>query len=402
MTSSRDLVAVEHLLPTAVGSARTRYQVAMFDSIADVDASAWDNAHGSRNLFLDVRFLRVVEHAFRGDARFRHVLFRNQRGVPVACATLSIYRVDATTLGGPGLKRAAERIRKYLPGFGYAKVGMCGLPVSLGDHSLGYTQEADLSEVLRVLNEALTELCRASGARVALFKEFADTSRAALCSLEQMGYRWVESPCMHVLDARFRSLDEYCEALRSHYRNDVRRSFRKFEEAGLRCRRLRGAAAGLAYTDELHAMYRAVVDKAENKLEVLSPEFFRRVAAEFGDAMSLTLIEKDDRILAFNCSLAHGDTYHFLFCGMDYATTSQGDVYFNMMFRDLDHGLREGVRAIRLGQASESFKARVGCDHVPLTFYVRGRGLWGLALACFGEQLFPPRALPPTYKIFKA
>jgi hypothetical protein len=86
---------------------------------------------------------------------------------------------------------------------------------------------------------------------------------------------------------------------------------------------------------------------------------------------------------------------------MDYQSISEGDVYFNLMYQDLDQGLREGVDVIRLGQASERFKARVGCRTVPLYFFVKGRHLWGPLLRQLSGVLFPVRPPPVEYNVFK-
>ena len=111
------------------------------------------------------------------------------------------------------------------------------------------------------------------------------------------------------------------------------------------------------------------------KLERLPAEFFRELARQFRDDAAFTLIYQDRRIVAFVCGfLFHQDAYLNLFCGLDYALNEyEADLYFNLMYEDLDYALRQRVKAIHVGQTANDFKSRMGCFLEPRCFYVKAR-----------------------------
>src|SRR6185369_2185034 len=96
----------------------------------------------------------------------------------------------------------------------------------------------------------------------------------------------------------------YCAALKSHYRNDVRRSERKFRAAGLGVAQLSDAEAiRRLYTPEVHRLYEAVVARSSVKLEVLPIEFFHQLTRQLPGLVTVTVITRDDRVVAFNWGL---------------------------------------------------------------------------------------------------
>ena len=86
---------------------------------------------------------------------------------------------------------------------------------------------------------------------------------------------------------------------------------------------------------------------------------------------------------------------------MDYAVNRECDLYFNIMYDGLDCGLRSGASDICLGQTSYTFKSRLGCYQEPRVFFVKGRGLPGLALRVFAGVLFSPMKVAPKPQVFR-
>ena len=198
---------------------------------------------------------------------------------------------------------------------------------------------------------------------------------------------------MNGFPARFRDFDHVCALYRSRYRNQLLRSRKKFELSGLRVVHLRGGmGVEKLYTEDVHRLYLAVLNRAEVKLECLPAEFFRELARQFRDDAALTLIYQDQRIVAFMCGIFHQDAYLNLFCGFDYDLNDETDLYFNLMYEDLDYALRQKVQSIHVGQTANDFKLRMGCFLEPRCFYVKARlsALQPL-LRAGSPHLFPAR-----------
>lgn len=382
-----------------------RYRVRLIEAVADLPAADWAaGCEVASTVFMDPRFLAAVEHGFRGQARVLHALVYDAAGRPQSWASLCSFPVDVTTLAGPGVQRVARTLRRAVPRLGLLRTFLVGLPVSVGQSHLALSPDADATAVVGALAEAVEALAAREGAWLVAWKEF-DPAAAALLDpmLRARGYRRAESPVMHELDARFADFDGYRAALTSHYRNDVRRSERKFRAAGLRVVHRRDPEEiRRLYTADLHRLYEAVVARATVKLETLPMEFFHELTRRLPGRVSLTTIHDRDRIVAFNWGMMDGRVHHFLFCGMDYTAARDADLYFNLMYHQLDDALRCGPARIEVGQTADTFKARLGCRATPRYFFVKGgRPAARAALARGFRLVFPDRPAVPSYAVFR-
>jgi predicted N-acyltransferase len=385
--------------------ARTGYRVRVVDHAADLASTHWSKVReATASVFMDPRFLTTVEHAFASQGRFLYVLVVDRRERPMAWAALCTFPVDILTLAGPGVQSLAGWVRTVSPRLGLMRALFVGLPVSLGQNHLSMSPDAEPEAVLVALDEALSEIAGRERVWLVVWKEFDPHGAARLTPLLARGYRRAESPAMHELDARFKDFADYCAALKSHYRYDVRRSERKFRESGLKVAQLRDAGEiRRLYTPEVHRLYEAVVAKSRVKLEVLPIEFFHELTRHLPDLVSLTVITNGHRIVAFNWGLMDGRVHHYLFCGMDYAVAHDADLYFNLMYHQLDDALRRGPERIEVGQTADTFKARLGCRATPRYFFVKPCGLLSAVTLRHGFRLlFPDRQPAPVHSVFRA
>jgi len=376
----------------------------LFDSIDHVPPELWEVARGEEpSVFTSPVFLRAVEGGLPAHARVFHAIVSDD-GRPAACASLCAMTIDLLLLAGADTHRSVGWGRRLFPGLGMVKVLFCGLPVSAGQGHLGFAAGADRARAVDRLDGLLRVLARRERARVVVYKEFGEGDAPHLDRLLERGYFRAESPATYELTHPFPDFAAYCAGLKSHYRNDVRRSQRKFDRVGCRAVHLVDPQDLLrAYTPEVHRLYEAVVAKSEVKLEVLPVGFFHQLVEQFPGRLSLTTVYHQDRIVAFNWGLAALPAYHFLFCGIDYALNGEADLYFNLMYHQLDHALRAGARVVRFGQTADAFKTRVGCVGRPLHFYARAPGaVLSWVLRRFGGALFPPRPVLPPNDVFKA
>jgi predicted N-acyltransferase len=386
-------------------SVRASYRVRVVDHAADLTSTHWGQVRqATPSVFMDPRFLASVEHAFAGHGRFLYALVVDHRERPMAWAALCTFPVDVLTLAGPRVQALAGEARRVSPGLGLMRALFVGLPVSLGQSHLALSPDAEPEAVLAALDETLGEIAARERAWLVVWKEFDPAGAARLVPLLARGYRRAESPAMHELDARFKGFADYCAALKSHYRNDVRRSERKFRAAGLKVAQLHNAdEIRRLYTPEVHRLYEAVVAKSSVKLEVLPIEFFHELTRRLPDLVSLTAITDGNRVVAFNWGLMDGHVHHYLFCGMDYAAARDADLYFNLMYHQLDDALRCGPERIEVGQTADTFKARLGCRAMPRYFFVKPCGVLAAAALRHGFRvLFPDRRPGPTYSVFRS
>ncbi len=156
--------------------------------------------------------------------------------------------------------------------------------------------------------------------------------------MRELGYRRFSSPAMNTFGRQFTDIDSYLAALRSRYRQCVRKSMDKSRAGNLRYERLTDTATILSlYTPSLHRLYEAVALSSKHRLELLPLSFFHCLARRLPGLVGLTLVHAGDSVVAFNWNLFHGGIYHFLFAGLDYELNSRYDLYFNLMYAEMDY-----------------------------------------------------------------
>ncbi|MDB5305860.1 MAG: hypothetical protein JWO38_62 [Gemmataceae bacterium] len=376
----------------------------VYEAIDQVPPGVWEAACGATpSCFTDRDFLRAVEGGLPADARVYHAIVADDAGRPAAGASLCLLPIDVLLLAGPLARRAAGWCRRVFPRFGRLRLMCCGLPVSAGQSQVGFAAGADRGRAVGRLDALLRALARRERAGAIVFKEFDAADVAVMDVLRARGYIRADSPPMYDLTRPFPDFEAYCAALRSHYRSEVRRSQRKFEQAGCRVAHLRDPAEIVrAYTPAVHRLYEAVVAKSDVKFELLPATFFHQLAGRLSGRVSLTTVSRGGRIVAFTWGLACGPEYHILFCGIDYDENPAADLYFNVMYHQLDLAFRSGARAVRFGQTADAFKTRVGCTGSRRYFYARGAGpLLGWVIRRAAGVLGPPRFPLKERDVFK-
>jgi Acetyltransferase (GNAT) domain len=370
-----------------------KYSLSLAPSLDERDAEEWHAACGGRaDTVMDPRFLRAVERSMDAEADFCNVVFRDSAGVPAGAAFLSLYPIDGLLLAPERWKKWGTRLRRLWPTFLKVKVLLCGCPVSTGESHLRMAPEADHRALLRQLDRLMVRMARAQGTLLVVFKEFGPDETARTDALLARGYLRADSLPMNYFPARFRDFEHVCASVRSRYRNKILHSRKKFARSDLRVLHLRGGEGiDKLYTDDVHRLYLSVLDRAEVKLECLPAEFFRELARQLPEDAAFTLVYQGERIVAFVCGVFHQDTYLNLFCGYDSGLNDETDLYFNLMYEDLDHALRQNVRSIHVGQTANEFKSRIGCYLEPRFFYVKALGPGFQPLVRAGSPyLFPP------------
>jgi predicted N-acyltransferase len=385
-------------LPGPVG-----YTYSLLRSISGRDVREWEPFVRPGDAVMDQRFLAAVERSMGGEAKLWNVVFRDPAGRPAAAAVLSLFRIDGLLFVQQPWKKWVQSLRQRCPRFLKFKVLFCGCPVSTGQSHLRFAPGSDHRTTLRLLDRLMVRVARAEGTPLLVFKEFDEEEVGRTDELTALGYVRADSLPMNYFPTRFRDFDHFLASVRSRYRNQIKRSQTKFTQSGLRVVHARIAEhLDRLYTDDVHQLYLGVLERAEVKLECLPAAFFRELARRLPEEIAFTLIYRGEQVVAFVCGLFHGDEYLNLFCGLDYRLNEEADLYFNLMYHDLDFALRRGVRSLHVGQTADEFKSRMGCYTRPRYFYVKVRDPIGTALLRAARPwLFPPVQPAPERNLFK-
>jgi predicted N-acyltransferase len=377
----------------------------IYEKINQCDADEWDELirTSGADVFLSHAFIAAVEDAFKDQARFAHVVVHNESRA-VACGSFCAFPIDFNLLADGFARQITEIMSTQLPSIMRRKIVFCGLPVSVGAKHLTIAPEAPHEDVLRAMHETAVSFARREHAPYIVFKEFPAEDCPTIDFLQKLGYRRFSSPAMNTFEGQFSDFDAYLAALRSRYRQCVRKSLAKSVAAGLRYERLTDANAILRlYGQPLHRLYEAVALSSAHRLELLPISFFHGLTRRLPGRVGLTLVYAGDHVAAFNWNLFHEGVYYFLFAGLDYDLNTGLDLYFNLMYMEMDFAFRAGATSLVFGQTADDFKVRLGCSQTPRFFYIASASPIGsLILKAAGKLLLPEPPQPETHHVFRA
>jgi len=325
------------------------YRFEVCHSIQDINVEDWNQLkHREHDMFMDTRFIQAVENAMGEECQFRYVIVYDEQSRPVASTCLSSvfswYQLDSGIHQSKFRKRAINFLNKAVPWFLYGPIVVCGLPVSGVETQLRLTFDARREEVMQILNEALEQFAKEVKANSISFKDFNEEEALNLESLAELGYRRADIAPMNHTQARHADLAEFMQSIRGKDRAQIRRLQRKFDKAGLRVEFLTGKeGADKLYTEDVHKLYEATFERATQRLEKLPFQLMPEIARQLPEDAFFMYIYQEERIVAFCVSILDGETYHGLYAGIDEELNSTCDLYFNMFYHLVDHGLQQGV-----------------------------------------------------------
>jgi predicted N-acyltransferase len=378
----------------------------------EIPPAEWDSIGGNQRLFSSHRFLRVVESSGVEDAQFFYLMFYDGEAL-VAGAVLSTFILTLDLLLPPSIQKACAMIRRVIPGFMRIRTLFCGLPVSIGKHTLLIAVPSRKDAVLHALVKRMGEICRDEGIRYCCLKEFPAREADNLRALEAKGFFAAYSIPRIDLPVRWDSYAEYLASLRHGYRRQIRKNLDKisadinnpFSEG---CSDDISSLPHLAIVDAnicppelFHRLYLEVMTRTDTRLETLNEAFFQGLYKELGEHLVILAMVQESAVLGAVLLTDHDDTLTFLFAGIDYSRRDEFDVYINLLHGIAAYGIDQDCKNIDMGQTSYWSKRRIGGQASHMIFWFRALNpLLHTAIQGINPALFPDTVLPPL-RVFR-
>jgi predicted N-acyltransferase len=374
-------------------------------SIDRIDAAQWDSINAAHGLYLTHRFLTCVESSGVANANHWYLLVYRENDL-VATAVLSSFVVSLDLLLPGYMQRLCNAVRRVYPPFFRLRMLFCGIPVSIGKHTLAISDKVPAEQVLAEVSRQMLRVARENGIRYLCFKEFAESDFPDIRLLESHGYIRAHSIPRVQLDVVWSSFAEYLRAMRHGYRRKVRQSLQKvgITDDSFPLRRNgnsdsnfpRMVVAGyrLENATRMHELYLQVMQRASVKLEVLNRRFFERLAEIMPQDLALLCLQSKDGVQGAALLGRNGPRLNFLLVGFDYNHRDQYQTYFNLLNGIIAYGIEERFESIDLGQTTYQIKQRLGGRAEPVYFYLRCLSpVIHFLLRCCRRVLFPPTRL---------
>ncbi|MBR9988506.1 MAG: GNAT family N-acetyltransferase [Gemmatimonadetes bacterium] len=363
-----------------------------------IPAQVWDDV-APADFFFSRAFLRVMEESGVEDARYRYIVLHDG-GRPIGQAVLSAFTLRLDLLArDPWI----QRVRALFPRLLDVPIVCCGIPASYGQHHLHVARPEHAAEAVRAVHEAMESWAAEIGAGALFWKEW-HRVQAAYGAIPALGYVGLPTLPDHHVTKLPSTIETFMASLRSQYR----RKYRPVAEL------MNGPgpvwAAGALQLEDLpfterqaagfHRGYVSVLNRADVRLEMYPPAFFRQLASSPLDVrmLRLTGCRTGESLAAL--VVPSGDVLTFILVSKERAFYRDA-LYSNLLRCIVLYAIHNGFREVRLGQTSNYAKGSLGAEPVPLETFVRLRTAWQHELLKrFGHMLFPDTAVP-RFHVFR-
>ncbi|PYM21594.1 MAG: GNAT family N-acetyltransferase [Candidatus Rokuibacteriota bacterium] len=353
---------------------------ALADSIDYVDPVRWDAVASGASLFLQRRYLAVLERAGPDNLAPRYALIYRGR-VPVAAVVMQVVSVAGTRFmkldgEGKGLRRALVPAARKVGEALRERVLVCGNLLSWGFHAAAFAPGAAPAELWPAVAEAIYRVRRAERLAgetdFALVKDLTAGEMDAAEALRRFSYRPVESDPNMVLELapEWRSYDDYLAGLTGKYRNAARKIQKDLAQAGCALGPLKALAV---HAERLHRLYLGVVDNAAVRPVTLPAAFFPALAEAMGEDFRCIAVRRDHELVGFISVLKDGDTAVAYYIGFDRASGVGNAAYLGLLHAVIGEAIALGCRRISFGRTALEPKAGLGARPERMWLWARHR-----------------------------
>lgn len=249
-------------------------------------------------------------------------------------------------------------------------VFVSGSPLNLG-FPFACAPDASKEAVFSHLIQAMLHEARQEGAASLVLRDVQTSEEISLCDTILGGQGFRRKPLFQraVLTVQWATFADYLAALRSRYREQVRREQRKIKALGYQFTVLRGACAESSIADMVclwQQVYRKHADKDQLSL---SASYFREMIA-LPECLVLCL-HFQGQLAAFGLAFERGSVLETTYCGVDYALAKGLPVHRYLEYEAVRYAIERDLEMVDFGISHEIDKLRLGCTLYGLYAYIR-------------------------------
>ena len=358
------------------------------------ESAAWHQAFQAR--CKDYRYYEILETTLQDGFEHHYLIIEDRSGNVRAVQPLFFVRQNLTE-GVTGKVRAAiDFIRGRFPRFLTMRVLMVGC--AAGEGHLGACSVEDEAWVARALHASLRTIARQHKASLVILKDFPAKYRATLSNFSANGYARVPSMPYTRLLLDYRNFEEYLNTLGKATRKNLRRKFRKTEQAAPI--QLEVMTDITPHLDEIYPLYQQVHDRSPMKFETLTKDYFRDVGRQMPERTRFFLWRQEGKIIAFSFCLIHDETIYDECLGLDYRVALELHLYYYTIRDIISWSLEQGLKYYCSSPLNYDPKLHLGCHLMPLDLYVRHTTALFNPIFCQAVKYLEPTRHDPILRQF--
>ena len=342
----------------------------------------WDAAAPAHDLFLQRRYLSIVEAQPPVGMRFGYLVFyRGKEPVGVALCQIKFFKGDDNindlqiAVKDPCFFNGlALWFKRWVAGRVAADILICGNMLLTGEHGYYFNhQKIAPSKAVALLEKALDEVVGLMGREgvkmpVILVKDVPTEQQAQGALFVEKGFTEFDIQPNMVLDLPFDSFEAYLGAMSTKYRTRAKRARKKLD--GLERREL-SLADIHRELPRIYGLYCEVAKNAGFNMVDLNQHYLPALKRDLGEHFRLFGYYQDDELLAFYTTIQNGPELEAHFLGYDKARNHELQLYLNILYDIVQIGLAAGCTQIVFARTALEIKSSIGAVAHHLWCYVR-------------------------------
>lgn len=354
-------------------------------TLADL-ADDWDAAAPSSNLFLQRRYLEILEQNPPLEMRFRYLVFY-ENALPVGVAYCQIKHFKAGENIRDGLENEQRDpcffdslfrwMRRRFAGLVATDILICGNMLLTGENAFFVdNQRVTTAEFMPVLErgvQAVIDDFEKKGGRIPaiLHKDrFANNREPGLEHLVENGFIEFEIQPNMIFEIRPDWLDfeHYVAALGKKYRTRTRRAFKKKD--GIRVHEF-SANEVAEHLPRLYELYRAIAKNAGFNMVDLNENYLFSLKKRLPGEVQIFGYFIDNQLVAFFSTIKNGSELEAHYLGYDQALNHDFQVYLNILYDIVRLGIEGRFERIIFARTALEIKSSIGAEAHEMFCYLR-------------------------------
>jgi len=375
-------------------------------SIDEIEPALWDAINASHGLYWTHRFFKSIESSGVMNASYWYIMFY-QNGNLVATAVLTDFIVSLDLLLPMFIQHICNHIRRIRKSFMKLRILFCGIPLSIGKHTLSVSTSALNRQVIKELHYRMEQIARNEGIKYLCWKEFPESESYITKELIVLDYIKAFSIPRMTLNIRWHTWETYLKAMRHSYRRKVYQSLQRLgkhkilspfgndDNVEVNYPRLIVDEFKLNHASRMNQLYQEVMKRSTTKLEILNQDFFEQMVVQMKDDLVFISLENENTIQGAALLGINGSWLNFLLVGFNYKCRDRYQTYFNLLNGIIAYGIEKGYKQIDLGQTTYDIKSRLGGNSEEMYFYLKPLStVTRFVLHLLSKLLFPKTHLP--------
>ena len=381
----------------------------LYDNVGSINSQEWEKVNQSRNIFLGVDYLKILENTNNEHYQYFYVTIFN-KNEPIGICFFQIVTLSANLFGSilsnPSKKAKEENKDLFTKnpvgakGYTLFKLLTLGNNFISGEHGFIFSER-----VRRELQfELIEKMCKLMSLKgklrgsisATLVKDFYPNSLPLEKNklLESKFLPFSAEPNMEIeMPKNLESVQDYVALFSKKYRNRTKNIFKALNGVTKKEFTLDDIEQ---HHEKIYQLYLQVYENAKFKLSKLGPDYFYQCKKIFGENFIVTGYLYHNILIGFSSAFnKRNEEFEAHFIGVDYELNPQFELYQNILYHFIDSAIRSKSKKLILGRTAAEIKSTTGAKGKELICYVKPENaLSKIILKQFIHHLQPSEWIP--------